>query len=115
MNLLTETQEAITRSGHTITDIIFIGSEASGHSCTWTEFCTLANFDYDDGFGGQEIATDLIIVFADGQKMWRCEYDGSEWWGYSTPFKRPEVFIPIRWLGRGMWDTLAQLHEENSQ
>ena len=35
MNLLEETQEAIIDSGHTVKDIIFIGSKVSGHSCTW--------------------------------------------------------------------------------
>lgn len=90
MNLLTETKEAIARSGHNIDDIVFIGSLESGHSCTWDEFSGLADREYDDGYGAAKVATDLVILFKDGQKMWRGEYDGSEWWEFSTPSKIPE-------------------------
>jgi hypothetical protein len=109
--LITETKEAIKRSGHKIADIIFIGSEVSGHSCTWKEFEQLANFDYDSGFGSQEVATDLIIVFSDGAKMWRDEYDGSEGWAYSSPFKMPTKFKPITTLCNG--DSWASIEEMN--
>lgn len=88
----------IQQSGHVFTDIVFIGSETSGHSCTWDEFVELANFDYDSGFGSQKVAADLIIVFSDGAKMWRHEYDGSEHWQYSSPFKMPEKRLPVRSL-----------------
>ena len=90
-NLLKETEKDILDSGHTIEDIIFIGSEKSGHQCTWDEFKVLADFDYDAGYGSASVATDLIIVFRDGHKMWRGEYDGSEWWDYSAPFVAPTV------------------------
>ena len=96
MNLLQETLTALFNSGHKISDIVFIGSEESGHSCTWTEFEKMADREYDSGFGGAEVATDLIIVFRDGQKMWRGENDGSEWWEYSTPFKQPKILKPIK-------------------
>lgn len=95
MNLLKETKDAIASSRHTEADIVFIGSEATGHECTWAEFCTLADVEYDAGFGAAEVAKDLCIVFSDGQKMWRGEYDGSEWWEHSTQFKRPEKALPI--------------------
>ena len=98
MNLLQETIQAIAASGHTPDDIIFIGSEKSGHQCTWAEFHALADVEYEDGFGAAEVAQDLIIVFRDGHKMWRGEYDGSEWWEHSTPFKMPENALPIRRL-----------------
>jgi len=112
MNLLKETLDDITQSGHTPADIVFIGSEGSGHSCTWEEFITLANFDYDAGFGAQEVATDLIIVFSDGSKMWRHEYDGSENWEYSAPFVMPKDRLPITRLHGGMWASLAELQDE---
>ena len=94
-NLLKETIEAIENSGHTVEDIIFIGSEKSGHCCTWDEFCLLADREYDDGYGAPQVASDLIIVFKDSTKMWRDEYDGSEWWKYSKPFTMPEVKLKI--------------------
>ena len=98
MNLLTETETDIKESGHAPQDIIFIGSQKSGHSCTWEEYRTLADFEYDSGFGGNEIPWDLIIVFSDGATMWRGEYDGSEWWNFSTPFVMPQDLKSINTL-----------------
>jgi hypothetical protein len=115
MNLLQETKEVIALSGHTETDIVFIGSEKSGHQCTWAEFCVLADVEYSADFGAAEVAQDLIIVFADGQKLWRGEYDGSEWWEYPKPFQRPEVSVPIRRLVCALdqvgWVDLAECNE----
>ncbi|MEK9355154.1 hypothetical protein V9756_23375, partial [Escherichia coli] len=76
---LKETEEAIADSGHVPEDIIFIGSRTTGHSCTWDEFQTIADFEYDSGYGGQEVVSDIEIVFNVGQSMHRGEYDGSEW------------------------------------
>jgi hypothetical protein len=98
MNLLQETVEFINGIEQKTEDIIFIGSENSGHSCTWAEYEILANRRYDNGFGGQEVATDLIIVFSDGTRMWRNEYDGSEWWAHFPPFKAPTEAKPIKKL-----------------
>jgi len=111
MNLLKETKEGIKRSGHEINDIIFIGSEQSGHTCTWEEFTVLADREYNAGFGAQEVANDLIIVFSDGAKMWRIEYEGFERWAYSTPFEKPEASLPITNLFGGMWLSLQQINE----
>lgn len=109
MNLLEETIEVIKQSGHEIEDIIFIGSQSSGHSCTWSQFEVLANHEYDDGFGTQEIAIDLIIAFTDGATMWRYGYDGSEWWYYSAPFKMPGETKPIKTLF-GEYSSLAEIN-----
>jgi len=120
MNFLDETIDAILHSGHTLTDLMFIGSEAvgdsPGYSCTWDEFRALANFDYDNGYGGQAIATDLIIMFTDGQKLWRNEYDGNEWWEFSHPFSPPNAPNPIqRVKGDMSWTSLHRLHENNGE
>ena len=114
-NLLKETLSDIQDSGHSPSDIAFIGSEISGHCCSWEQFEKLADFNYNDGFGSQKIATDLIIVFKDGSKMWRGEYDGSESWEYGTPFKKPEITKPISCLGGNefMWDTLHDIDTKN--
>lgn len=116
MNLLKETLEAIELSGHTPADIVFIGSEKTGHSCTFAEFEKIADVNYDSGFGSQKVARDLIIVFTDGQKMWRGEYDGSEWWNYSEPFVMPLEHKPIKSvivkpedIG---WVTVAECNED---
>jgi hypothetical protein len=111
MNLLQETTECIARSGHTPEDAIFIGSTESGHGCTWDEFRSLADFDYDPGFGAAEVPTDLRIVFSDGSDMRRGEYDGQEWWEYSKPFVRPSEPKAIHTLEGGAWSSVGELQE----
>lgn len=116
MNLLNETVRGIGNSGHTVHDIMFIGSEDSGYSCDWDKFATLSNQEYDPSFGASEVAQDLIIVFSDGSKMWRGEYDGSEWWEYSTPFIMPKDLKSISKLfafegNQCGWVSLKDLHE----
>jgi hypothetical protein len=49
-------------------------------------FIESLNFDYDSGFGGQELFG--TIWYKDGAWSSRCEYDGSEWWEYN---KCPEL------------------------
>lgn len=107
MNLLKETLEAIAESSHDNTDIVFIGSPASGHACSWAEFTVLADFEYDDGYGGQIVSSDLVIVFADCGQLRRTEYDGSEGWEYIAPFKAPESSKAIYKLTGDTWSTLA--------
>lgn len=97
-NLLLETIKDIASSKHTQDQIVFIGSQETGYSCTWDEFSVLANREYNPGYGGQEVAHDLIIVFKDGGQLQRMEYDGSEWWGYQAPFVMPPVLKPIQSL-----------------
>lgn len=114
MNLLKETLDIITNSRHTTNDIIFIGSEYSGHRCSWEEFTVLANFEYDDRRGGVVIATDLMIVFSDGSFMVRREYDDKEWWEYNIPFKMPEESHKISRLKSDKlhhWVDLSQLNK----
>ena len=112
MNLLKETIEFIDRIGYDVTDIVHIGNEEYG--CTFKEFEALANIEYNDGFGGQEIASDLKIVFKDGNYMFRSEYDGSEWWDFKRPFIIPDSPKKItRLKDDGIWETLAELHEED--
>jgi len=108
MTLLNETVDKINQSGLDLDDIIFIGSKDGKYSCNWLEFETLADRDYDSGYGGQEVASDLIIAFKCGTVMSRTEYDGSEWWSVVVPFK-PFDFkgksIPT--LFPGNWEKLG--------
>jgi len=117
MNLLQETLEDIKQTDHTFEDIIFIGSESSGYSCSWEEFVLLADLEYDEGFGAQEVASDLKIVFSDGFTMLRHEYDGSEEWIYSRPFKMPDdkkqiISLFTNHVG---WDDLKKINAEKSR
>ena len=115
MNLLQETLEDIADTGHTTDDIIYIGSLVTGHCCTLEEFTQLADVDYDDGFGSQEVASDLVIVFKDSSFLKRVEYDGSEKWEYVPIFKFPEKLKPISRLvadeGEVGLCTLSELNE----
>ncbi len=114
MNLLKETIENIEKSGHVINDIIYIGSEKSGYCCDWKEYEVIANIEYDNGFGAQEIASDLIIVFSDGSKMWRHEYDGSECWAYSKPFEMPKDKKKITTVcNGGIWEDLEDMNKDS--
>lgn len=113
MNLLKETLEDIKESGHAIEDIVFIGGEDSGYCCEWADFKVIADINYNSGFGAQEIASDLVIVFSDGSKMWRHEYDGSECWKYSKPFKMPKNKKQLLKVMRGgMWEDLEEIHTD---
>ncbi len=95
INFLKETLEAIEQSGHIVDEIVFIGSLESGHNCSWTEFKKLANQDYDNISCMQKIADDLVIVFSDGQTMWRHDYGCQEGWMYSKPVVFPAANHPI--------------------
>ncbi len=118
MNLLRETIDAITDNHQAVDKIIFIGSEFTGHQCTWKEFEKLADVEYDESYGAQKVACDLVIVFKDGSKLLREEYDGSEWWKYQQLFKRPKKSFPIKSLvvpnERVGWETLAEINDPNN-
>ena len=54
------------------------------------EVLQLLDFDYDNGYGGQELFG--YIWYTDGTWSERGEYDGSEWWEYK---KSPDQDIDI--------------------
>lgn len=96
MNLLQETEEIITANGKELSEVLFVMSKSLGRpaiSFSWDEFAALADFEYDDGYGGNEIESTLKVV---GDNWWleRGEYDGSEWWEFKTmpecpPYQKP--------------------------
>ncbi len=85
MTFKKETLEAIKDSGHKQGDVMFIGSSDGRLRVSLEEFLKISDFEYDRGFGAQEIANDLIIYFKDKSYISRGEYDGSEWWEFNTP------------------------------
>lgn len=102
-NLLEETIECLLDNNRTETDVLWVGRnyydyETKERVCyknTWKDFCSKADFEYDAGFGGNEIPMDLIVV---GKDFWleRHEYDGSEWWEFKTmPIKPSCNIIPL--------------------
>ena len=74
-NLKEETIAVLRRHNKEIKDIKWIG--CSLFKIPINEFFELANKIYDSGYGGVEVAKDLLIV---GENWWleRNEYDGAE-------------------------------------
>jgi hypothetical protein len=119
MNLLYETIEVLAENGKALQDIVAIGN--CDYSMTLEEFIRLANVEYDDDYGAQEVAEDLYLV---GEDFWleRFEYDGAESWRFK---KKPEVATDgkkIKYLTVGQceaatgkylcgWLTLAEMNE----
>ena len=89
INLLEETKENLRARSKTPNDVLWVGTKDGTEAITWEEFAKLADFDYDDGYGGIEIRLDLAVV---GKDWWleRHEYDGSEWWEYKEQPKLQE-------------------------
>jgi hypothetical protein len=116
INLLQETKESIEASGHMTQEIFFIGSPITGHRCTWAEFEILADFEYDEDYGLQNVASDLVIVFSDDTRLIRTEYDGSEAWAHVQPFYITNSVHPIKNLVHSdkafYAKTLAELNGE---
>lgn len=86
-NLLEETKYVMEQEKLSSEDIVFMGSTNGEYETTWEEFQTLANFDYDSGFGCNYVALDFYIRFKCGGIIVREEYDGSEYWQF-FPNKR---------------------------
>lgn len=80
-NLLEETLQALRENGKTEKDVLYV--ESFPLTTSWEAFKRNANFNYDDGYGCNEISLSLKIV---GDSWWleRNEYDGSEWWEFKT-------------------------------
>lgn len=97
MNLLYETMEILMEHKKSAADVRWVGlrkdslgmSENDGRLPvgSWEDFERVANFDYDAGYGGKEVASGLIIV---GDDWWleRAEYDGSEWWEFTVLWRK---------------------------
>ena len=77
MNLLDETKSAISRSKHSTDDVRFVGSRDGKLGIPWSQAEKVLDIDYDDGYGSQEIAADLVVAFTDGGFLRREEYDGT--------------------------------------
>lgn len=106
-NLLKETLEILSQHDKKPADVRWVGLpepyylKAIGRTkeaipCgSWNDFESFADFEYDSGYGGAEVATNLLIV---GNDWWleRGEYDGSEWWEFKTLPRYPTTPIPLR-------------------
>ena len=101
VNLLQETESLLSDHGHSSKDVQWVGNGQIWF--TWDEFMEIADTNYDNGFGGQQVAQDLIVV---GKYWWleRHEYDGSEWWAYQTyPTKPDQRRVPPSVVSGEVW------------
>lgn len=113
MTLLEETIAVIQSEGGSVDEVKWVGSSDGTYAISWDEFCEIAKINYDDGYGGQEIAEDLVVV---GTNWWmtRGEYDGSEWWEFHTKpkiGKKPKKFTKVKVKGWG-WSYLHNMNTE---
>lgn len=109
-NLLEETTQELSRQQKTPDDVIWVGSRNGEYAMSWAEFAGIANIEYDGGFGGQQIAEDLVVVGA-GWWLERHEYDGSERWSFETPPTLKENNKPFSTVCNG--DSWASIEEMN--
>ena len=77
VNLLKETKAILKEYGKTIKDIVAV--QGADFGIRVDDFIRLADTEYDNGYGSQKVAEDLVVI---GNEFWleRHEYDGSEWW-----------------------------------
>lgn len=109
MNLLNETIEFLKKNGLTPNDVLWVGSKDL--KTDWDNFANVADIDYDGGFGGQEIAQDLLIVGSDWW-MERGEYDGSEWWEFKRKPQEPQSKKGLRSVKGGVWRSLMEINND---
>ena len=118
INFLEETLEMLKKHGKSPKDVKWVGSENFGWF-TWEEFEKIANFEYDNDYGAQEIAYDLVIV---GKDWWleRGEYDGSEWWEFKQLPEKPKNHkVPTKLCcsqtkDLNGWESLKTINKEGS-
>ena len=98
MNFLKETIGELKRHNKKFKDVLWIGN--NDFQITKEQFRELANYNYDTGYGLEEVPLDLLVV---GGNWWmeRHEYDGSEWWEFKKLPKKPSKIKILKWLIRG--------------
>ena len=92
INLKDETLEILNKHGKTWDDVEWVGNIRQNITVDKDKFLILANRKYDNGYGGNEVSLDLVVV---GKDFWleRHEYDGSGWWEFKQLPKKP-IAIP---------------------
>ena len=86
-NLKDETIEMLREHGKSEKDVVWTGTDTE--EIPIELFWKYADKYYDDGYGGNEVNSRLLVV---GNDWWleRHEYDGAEWWEYKQLPERPK-------------------------
>ena len=114
VNFLRETIESIGETNHSEQDVMFVGSADGEYRVSWDKFKEISNFEYDNGYGGQEVAYDLIVCFKDGSWLERYEYDGSERWYFVglKNFREDDDYKGFdNVIGDGYWESLRGINK----
>jgi hypothetical protein len=109
-NLLDETRSKLNENDKTEADVRWVGSADGTYAMPWEAFVVIANVNYDDGYGSQEIARDLVVV---GDDWWleRHEYDGAEGWEFRrAPTMQHDARVFSTVMNGDCW---ATVHEMN--
>lgn len=108
--LFDETVTILEIHGKTIADIEYIGSSETKIN-TNKALELMKKTNYHSGYGGQEIAENLMIK-GDGFIMTRGEYDGSEWWDYmQTDPSLPQVDTDVKSFEANIgWESLEEIN-----
>ncbi len=103
-NLLEETLRVLAQNNKIESDVLWVGTNT--HKTNWQDFKKVSNVHYDDDYGEQEVAKDLLVV---GRNWWleRREYDGSESWAYKEPPIEPNALIELKALTIGQASELG--------
>lgn len=91
-NLKEETIKKFEEHGKNPEEIKWVGCEI--FKIPINEFWKLADKLYDNGYGGEEVAKNLLVV---GDNWWleRHSYDGAEWWEYKELPQEPKIIVSI--------------------
>jgi hypothetical protein len=114
LSLLQETLESLAAEGKTGDDVRWVGDRIFW--TTWEQFASVADHEYDSGYGSAEVRESLLVV---GDDWWleRHEYDGSEWWEFKSLPKMPEtqatLLTPFRYgPERNFWTEVKQWEQQ---
>lgn len=92
INLKKETLDILNRHNKTWDDVEWVGDIYQNVTVDKDKFLILADREYDNGYGGNEVSLNLVVV---GKDFWleRHEYDGSEWWEFKQLPKKPVIML----------------------
>lgn len=100
MNLWEETLDTLNENGSSWEDVNFISCD--GFRIEKNNFKDVAtNTDYNNGYGKQEIASDLKL-YGNDFVMIRLEYEGSEWWEFIST--KPDTSLETKTIARLIYD-----------
>lgn len=114
MQIRQEINHVLEKYGYDQGNVSWIGSRDGSLAMSLPDFLDrFGNANYDDGFGSQEVASDLVMVIDEHNWFYREEYDGAEGWEFAySPVKQRTSKPYEKIIGDG-WDSLKQLQEDD--